>query len=42
MAKFDMAAFDCDDVLADMLSELGWRLSLEESMRIFIGRLVPA
>jgi HAD superfamily hydrolase (TIGR01509 family) len=51
MAKFDMVAFDCDGVLvdselitcgvlADMLNELGWQVSLEETMRIFVGRLV--
>lgn len=51
MAKFDMVAFDCDGVLVDselitcgvlaeMLNELGWPLSLEETMRIFVGRLV--
>jgi len=51
MPKFDMVAFDCDGVLVDsepitcgvlagMLNELGWQVSLEETMRIFVGRLV--
>ncbi|WP_151632178.1 HAD family hydrolase [Noviherbaspirillum aerium] len=51
MPKFDMVAFDCDGVLvdsepitcgvlADMLNELGWKVSLEDTMRIFVGRLV--
>jgi HAD superfamily hydrolase (TIGR01509 family) len=49
--RFDLVAFDCDGVLvdsepvtcgvlADMLCELGWRVSLEETMRLFVGRLV--
>lgn len=51
MKKFDMVAFDCDGVLvdsepvtcgvlADMLGELGWRISLEETISTFVGRLV--
>ena len=51
MAHFDMVAFDCDGVLvdsepvtcgvlADMLSELGWHLSLDETIQTFVGRLV--
>ncbi|OTP80311.1 putative phosphatase YieH [Caballeronia sordidicola] len=48
---FDAVLFDCDGVLVDselitnrvlseMLGELGWRLSVEETMRIFIGKAV--
>jgi HAD superfamily hydrolase (TIGR01509 family) len=48
---FDAVLFDCDGVLvdsepitnrvlADLLGELGWRLSLEETMRIFTGKAV--
>ncbi|KRB94281.1 HAD family hydrolase [Noviherbaspirillum sp. Root189] len=51
MPRFDMIAFDCDGVLvdsepvtcgvlADMLNELGWQISLQETMRAFVGRLV--
>lgn len=51
MARFDLVAFDCDGVLVDsepvtcgvltdMLNELGWQLSLGETMRLFVGRLV--
>lgn len=51
MARFDMVAFDCDGVLVDsepitcgvlaeMLTELGWNISLEETIRTFVGRLV--
>ncbi len=51
MRKFEMVAFDCDGVLvdsepitcgvlADMLTELGWQISLEETIRTFVGRLV--
>jgi HAD superfamily hydrolase (TIGR01509 family) len=51
MARFDMVAFDCDGVLvdsepitcgvlADMLNELGWKISLEETIRTFVGRSV--
>ncbi|NEX63250.1 HAD family hydrolase [Noviherbaspirillum galbum] len=49
--KFDLVAFDCDGVLvdsepvtcgvlSDMLNELGWQVGLEETMRLFVGRLV--
>jgi HAD superfamily hydrolase (TIGR01509 family) len=48
---FDAVLFDCDGVLVDselitnrvlseMLGELGWRMSVEETMRIFIGKAV--
>lgn len=48
---FDAVLFDCDGVLVDsepitnrvlvqMLGELGWRLSLEECMHIFVGKAV--
>ncbi|AMM25218.1 HAD family hydrolase [Variovorax sp. PAMC 28711] len=48
---FDAVLFDCDGVLVDsepitnrvlaeMLGELGWSLSTEESMRIFTGKAV--
>lgn len=48
---FDAILFDCDGVLVDsepithrvlvqMLGELGWALSLEECMRIFVGKAV--
>lgn len=48
---FDAVLFDCDGVLVDsepitnrvlavMLTELGWPLSTEESMRIFTGKAV--
>ena len=48
---FDAVLFDCDGVLVDsepitnrvlaeMLGELGWALSTEESMRIFTGKAV--
>ncbi|TFW07134.1 HAD family phosphatase [Oxalobacteraceae bacterium OM1] len=51
MARFELVAFDCDGVLVDtepvtcgvlaaMLGELGWKLTTEEAMRIFVGRLV--
>ncbi|MES2785625.1 MAG: HAD family phosphatase [Pseudomonadota bacterium] len=51
ISRFDGALFDCDGVLVDsetitntvlrdMLQELGWRLSLEECMRIFVGKAV--
>ena len=51
MARFDLVAFDCDGVLvdsepvtcgvlADMLGELGWQMSVEETMHTFIGKLV--
>ena len=49
--RFDAVLFDCDGVLVDseritvavlrdMLEELGWTLSTEECMRIFIGKAV--
>jgi HAD superfamily hydrolase (TIGR01509 family) len=48
---FDAVLFDCDGVLVDsepitnrvlteMLGELGWHLSVEETMRIFVGKAV--
>ncbi|RYF84299.1 MAG: HAD family phosphatase [Comamonadaceae bacterium] len=48
---FDAVLFDCDGVLVDsepitngvlvqMLGELGWQLSLEECMQIFVGKAV--
>jgi HAD superfamily hydrolase (TIGR01509 family) len=49
--RFDLVAFDCDGVLvdsepvtcgvlADILGELGWQVTLEETIRLFVGRLV--
>jgi HAD superfamily hydrolase (TIGR01509 family) len=49
--RFDAVLFDCDGVLVDsegitngvlrdMLEELGWRLTREECMRIFLGKAV--
>jgi beta-phosphoglucomutase-like phosphatase (HAD superfamily) len=49
--KFDAVLFDCDGVLVDsepitngvlrdMLEELGWTLSADECMRLFIGKAV--
>jgi beta-phosphoglucomutase-like phosphatase (HAD superfamily) len=49
--KFDAVLFDCDGVLVDsepitngvlrdMLQELGWTLSSDECMRLFIGKAV--
>jgi beta-phosphoglucomutase-like phosphatase (HAD superfamily) len=49
--RFDAVLFDCDGVLVDsegitngvlreMLDELGWKLSREECMRIFLGKAV--
>jgi HAD superfamily hydrolase (TIGR01509 family) len=49
--RFDAVLFDCDGVLVDsegitngvlrdMLEELGWTLSREECMRIFVGKAV--
>ena len=49
--KFDAVLFDCDGVLVDsesitngvlrqMLADLGWQLSREECMRIFLGKAV--
>jgi HAD superfamily hydrolase (TIGR01509 family) len=48
---FDAVLFDCDGVLvdsepitnrvlADMLGELGWQLSVDECMRVFTGKAV--
>ncbi len=48
---FDAVLFDCDGVLVDsepitnrvlaeMLGELGWQLTVEESMRLFTGKAV--
>jgi HAD superfamily hydrolase (TIGR01509 family) len=48
---FDAVLFDCDGVLVDselitnrvlaqMLGELGWQISPEETMRLFIGKVV--
>src|SRR3954453_5890047 len=48
---FDAVLFDCDGVLvasepitnrvlSEMLGELGWQLSVEETMRIFVGKMV--
>ncbi|MEJ7688402.1 MAG: HAD family phosphatase [Variovorax sp.] len=48
---FEAVLFDCDGVLvdsepitnrvlADMLGELGWQLTVEESMRLFTGKAV--
>jgi HAD superfamily hydrolase (TIGR01509 family) len=50
-AKFDAVLFDCDGVLVDseaithgvlrdMLEELGWVLTREECMRLFLGKAV--
>lgn len=49
--RFEAVLFDCDGVLVDsegitngvlrdMLEELGWRLTREECMRIFLGKAV--
>lgn len=49
--KFDAVLFDCDGVLVDseritngvlrdMLEELGWKLTPEECMQLFIGKAV--
>lgn len=51
MIPFDAILFDCDGVLVDsetitnrvlrdMLEELGWRMTLAESMAIFVGHAV--
>ena len=51
MLNFDAVLFDCDGVLVDsepitngvlrdMLEELGWTLSTDECMRLFIGKAV--
>ena len=50
-ARFDAVLFDCDGVLVDsegitngvlrdMLEELGWKLTQDECMRIFVGKAV--
>lgn len=50
-SRFDAVLFDCDGVLVDseritngvlrdMLEDLGWRLTAEECMRIFLGKAV--
>lgn len=49
--RFDAVLFDCDGVLVDseritngvlrdMLEELGWKLTPEECMRLFVGKAV--
>lgn len=49
MPRFDLVAFDCDGVLVDsepitcgvlmeMLNELGWPITLEETIHTFVGR----
>lgn len=49
--RFDAVLFDCDGVLVDsegitngvlrdMLEELGWKLSPQECMRLFVGKAV--
>ncbi|HEY8359229.1 MAG TPA: HAD family phosphatase [Ramlibacter sp.] len=49
--RFDAVLFDCDGVLVDsegitngvlrdMLGELGWQLTTQECMRIFVGKAV--
>lgn len=51
MPRFDAVLFDCDGVLVDsegitngvlrdMLQELGWTLTREECMRLFVGKAV--
>jgi HAD superfamily hydrolase (TIGR01509 family) len=51
VAKFEAVLFDCDGVLVDsesitngvlreMLEDLGWKLTSEECMRIFIGKAI--
>ncbi len=51
MSGFDAVLFDCDGVLVDsepitnsvlrdMLHELGWTLTVEECMRLFVGKTV--
>lgn len=51
MLRFEAVLFDCDGVLVDsepltngvlrdMLAELGWELTREECMRIFVGKAV--
>lgn len=49
--SFDAVIFDCDGVLVDsepitnrvlaeMLGELGWNISIQETMRLFVGKTV--
>ncbi len=49
--KFDAVLFDCDGVLVDsepivnrllceMMNDLGWKLTLEESIHLFLGKAV--
>jgi HAD superfamily hydrolase (TIGR01509 family) len=49
--SFDAVLFDCDGILVDserithqvlvqLLGELGWTLSVDEAMRIFVGKMV--
>jgi HAD superfamily hydrolase (TIGR01509 family) len=51
MARFDLVAFDCDGVLVDsepitcgvlaeLLNEAGWEITLEETIATFVGRSV--
>jgi HAD superfamily hydrolase (TIGR01509 family) len=51
VAKFEAVLFDCDGVLVDsesitngvlreMLEDLGWKLTSEECMRLFIGKAI--
>jgi beta-phosphoglucomutase-like phosphatase (HAD superfamily) len=51
MTRFDAMLFDCDGVLVDsepitngvlrdMLEELGWKLTTQECMRIFVGKAI--
>jgi HAD superfamily hydrolase (TIGR01509 family) len=51
MGRFDAVLFDCDGVLVDsegitngvlrdMLEDLGWKLSRQECMRLFVGKAV--
>jgi len=51
LISFDAVLFDCDGVLVDseritntvlaqMLGELGWTLTVEETMAIFVGKMV--
>ena len=51
MSRFDAVLFDCDGVLVDsepitngvlreMLQELGWTMTSEECMRLFVGKAV--
>jgi HAD superfamily hydrolase (TIGR01509 family) len=51
LTRFDAVLFDCDGVLVDsepitngvlrdMLEEMGWKLSPQECMRLFVGKAV--